>query len=250
MISQGKIRENFSRAARHYERYADIQNSLAEELLECLIDEQNVYSNILDIGCGTGRLIVELKRHFPKSRTVGLDISWQMCKASYSKGAKALTADAGCLPFQKESFEVVVSNATYQWIQNLDRAFGEALRVLKKNGVFLFSCFISGTLEELRSCFGITRNLLPTEDALISSLKKAGFSEIEYQIKARSKYFDDLPDILRWLKCIGANQINLQKVFLTPAKLAQANNTYCAKYRNNGRVCASFEVISVKAKKR
>lgn len=249
MISTAKIRDNFSRVAHEYEQYADIQGLLAERLWEEIKKEEISPDKILDIGCGTGSLLAGLSRHFSHAKVTGLDISQAMAGITKAKGIKVITADAQELPFDGKIFDLVISNTAYQWIINLNSAFKEVHRVLKDKGIFIFNCFGRRTFEELRDYFKIEEDGLPAKEAVYSELIKSGFSDIKIKVETESKYFDNLSDILRWLKNIGGNRFYSRPAFLTPHKLKTANDFYAHKYRHNGQVYATFEVIWVKTKK-
>src|SRR3989338_2348046 len=249
MISTKIIRDNFSRAAVHYEKYADIQATLAEELLEEVVGGGYSARSVLDVGCGSGWLLGELKRFLPRSRLYGFDISFEMATRAKKKITNAVSADAVSLPFRNSAFDLVLSNAAYQWVSGLEEAFCEAQRVLTPRGDFIFNCFGAQTLKELRECFGIRESFLPRPEAVRGALEAAGFACVSFSVRDFSKHFDNLVDILSWLKYIGANRINAYQPFFTPKRLAEANHAYSCNYRNNGKVYASFEVIQVKARK-
>ena len=249
MISTQKIKDNFSRSAMHYEKYADIQAKLAQELLEEVIGAGYKANEVLDIGCGTGWLLGELKRFLPQSRLWGLDISLEMARTTMAKLGDVLAADAAFLPFKDNALDLVLSNAVYQWVPDLEAAFKEAHRILKPGGCFMFNCFGAKTLRELRQCFGIEETFLPRADFIREALERSGFSCPEFKARDCSRHFDNLADILSWLKYIGVNRINQHQGLLTPAQLAKADHFYRSNFRSNGQVYASFEVISVKVKK-
>ena len=246
MISTQKIRDNFSRSAAHYEKYAGFQAKLAQELLEEVIGAGYVANEVLDVGCGTGWLLGELKRFLPQSRLWGLDISLEMAKQTRAKIEDVLAADAAFLPFKDQALDLVLSNAVYQWVPDLDAAFKEARRVLKLGGWFIFNCFGAKTLQELRQCFGIEETFLPKADFIREALERSGFSLPEFKVRDCSRHFDNLADILSWLKYIGVNRLNQHQGLLTPAQLAKADHFYRSNFRNNGQVYATFEVITVK----
>ncbi|MEK6568473.1 MAG: methyltransferase domain-containing protein [Candidatus Omnitrophota bacterium] len=249
MISTQKIRDNFSRSAGHYEKYAGFQAKLARELLEEVVGAGYAANEVLDIGCGTGWLLTELKRFLPQSRLWGLDISLEMARKTKTKIEEVLTADAAFLPFKDNALDIILSNAVYQWVPDLEAAFKEARRILNPGGWFIFNCFGAKTLRELRQCFGIEETFLPQADFIRVALERSGFSCLEFKVRDCSLNFDNLADILSWLKYIGVNRINQHQGFLTPSRLAKADHFYRSNFRGNGRVYASFEVISVKAEK-
>src|SRR3989338_1124150 len=126
MISTQKIKDNFSRSAMHYEKYADIQAKLAQELLEEVIGAGYKANEVLDIGCGTGWLLGELKRFLPQSRLWGLDISLEMARKTMAKIEDVLAADAAFLPFKDNALDLVLSNAVYQWLRHSNTWFTAA----------------------------------------------------------------------------------------------------------------------------
>jgi len=249
MISTQKIRDNFSRSAAHYEKYAGFQARLAQELLEEVIGAGYTANEVLDIGCGTGWLLGQLKRFLPQSRLYGLDISLEMARQARAKIDRVLAADAAFLPFKDRALDLVLSNAVYQWVPLLEAAFKEVHRILEPGGCFMFNCFGAKTLRELRQCFGIEETFLPQADFIREALERAGFSCPEFKARDCSRHFDNLADILSWLKYIGVNRINQHQGFLTPSRLAKADHFYRSNFRGNGQVYATFEVISVKAVK-
>ena len=94
---------------------------------------------ILDLGCGEGEIARAL---FGKGVIdVGLDNGEQMVKKAEKSGIylKVILGDACCLPFEKESFNLVFSNCVVEHIPDIDQVLFEAARVLKKNGLFVFT---------------------------------------------------------------------------------------------------------------
>lgn len=249
MISATKIRDNFSRIAHSYEQYADIQYSLAESLLQELKQEKIYPDKILDIGCGTGKFLADLSRNFSRAQVIGLDISQEMVSITKTRCPHCLVASAQALPFKSESFDLLISNAVYQWVENLDAAFKEAYRVIKNNGIFVFNCFGKRTLKELRDCFKIEENGLPAKDIVYAQLLNAGFAHITIEENAQNKYFDNLRHLLWWLKKIGGNCFYAKTRLLSPGKLEALNYIYAKRYGHMAMVYATFEVIKVSAKK-
>ncbi|MCL4459552.1 MAG: class I SAM-dependent methyltransferase [Chloroflexi bacterium] len=92
----------------------------------------------LDVGCGTGNYTLELARR--GARAVGLDSSEAMITiASRKARARDLHVDfirarAEALPLASETFDVVLSVTTLEFITSPDLAIGEMWRVLKPGG--------------------------------------------------------------------------------------------------------------------
>ena len=82
---------------------------------------------VADIGCGYGK-----KRKIVESaggEWVGVE--------PFDGGAHTVVGDAENLPFENESFDVVLMDAVLEHIPNVSNAFSEVSRILRKDGLFV-----------------------------------------------------------------------------------------------------------------
>jgi arsenite methyltransferase len=111
---------------------------------------------VLDLGCGRGALLLMAARHIPVGRAVGIDI-WstkdqsgnsmavteENARAEGVAGRVELhTADMRKLPFESDTFDVIVSNVAIHNISAKDgraMAIDEAWRVLRPGGRLLIA---------------------------------------------------------------------------------------------------------------
>jgi len=100
-------------------------------------------SNILDLGCGTGRISLHLaqNRHFVTS----VDYSLEMLKKLLLKKAKSKLENIQCingnifqLPFKDNFFDIVVSMHVLMHLPEHEKALKEFIRVLKPGGLLIF----------------------------------------------------------------------------------------------------------------
>jgi ubiquinone/menaquinone biosynthesis C-methylase UbiE len=95
---------------------------------------------ILDIGCGTGAMLDELERF---GRVVGADFSEEALAFCRKRGARVdkqyrlVRADARCLPFESNSFDIVSAMDIIEHIDHDKAAMAEIYRVLKPGGRLL-----------------------------------------------------------------------------------------------------------------
>lgn len=97
---------------------------------------------ILDIGCGCGLdSFIAAMLAGPEGRVVGLDITREMLAWARSAQAAAGVANlsfyegsAEALPFEDESFDVVLSNGVLNLVPDKDIALREIARVLNPGG--------------------------------------------------------------------------------------------------------------------
>ncbi len=92
---------------------------------------------VLDLGCGTGRIVPELLK--TANEVVGLDTSKKMLEVAKKKfpNVEFVCGEAKALPFEDESFDAVVATFLIVHIPNPEICFEEVYRVLKPGGVFL-----------------------------------------------------------------------------------------------------------------
>jgi ubiquinone/menaquinone biosynthesis C-methylase UbiE len=100
----------------------------------------------LDLGCGTGTLLAEVKRACPSVRAAGVDAD----PAVLARAARRLGADSGliaaravALPFPGASFDLAVSTLMLHHLPTESKraALGEVCRVLRPGGRFLLVDF-------------------------------------------------------------------------------------------------------------
>lgn len=89
-------------------------------------------SRVLDVGCAKGFFLYDLTLAVPGIEVTGVDIStYAIHHAKTEVRDRLLVADAADLPFEDDSFDLVVSITTVHNLEgaSLDRALGEIERV-------------------------------------------------------------------------------------------------------------------------
>jgi len=98
--------------------------------------------SVLDVGCGTGRLLQQLHAALPAARLQGIDMSDAYVRHARARlGARALVeaGNAEALPYADHSFDAVVSVFMFHELPARVRrqVFAEMVRVLKPGGVLV-----------------------------------------------------------------------------------------------------------------
>jgi SAM-dependent methyltransferase len=107
----------------------------------------------LDLGCGTGVAIPALLER--GWRVVGVDLSGDQLRLARQRTgaphARLVTADAAALPFADGAFDAVVSLLTHTDLDDPERAFAEAARVVRRGGRVVYvgthPCFVTPFVE-------------------------------------------------------------------------------------------------------
>ncbi len=144
--------------------------------------------HILDIGCGTGTLAVQIKQHHPDMEVVGLDPDPKALARARRKAERAgvtVRFDQGFssrLPYPDASFERVLSTFMLHHLHGDEKAatMREVRRVLKPGGVFGLLDFgepEAGTGSLLARLFPFRhhfRNTSPSQ--VLSLMRQAGLA--------------------------------------------------------------------------
>ena len=250
---QALLRRNFDRAARGYDQVAALQRVVGSRLLERLDPIRLSPRCIIDLGAGTGRLAAQLARRYAEAEVAQLDLAFNML--AESRRRKPLTrrhflcADAECLPLINACAEFVFSNLMLQWASRLDRALAEARRVLKPEGLILFSTLGPGSLAELRESWArvddrVHVNAFIDMHDVGDALIRAGFADPVMETEDFTLLYDDGLALMRELQQLGASNVNKGRPrALTGKRKLQGMLAEYETRRRDGRLPATFEVV-------
>ena len=110
-------------------------------------------TSVLDLGCGTGTLVVLLKRKYPTAEIVGVDPdpkALQRAQKKVRRASVAVQLDEGFaadeLPYEAGTFDRVLSSFMLHHLEEHERekTLREVLRVLKPAGMFHLLDFAGG----------------------------------------------------------------------------------------------------------
>lgn len=235
MIDKELVKKNFSRCARHYDSYSAVQDLCGSRLIERTGSDS--FDSILDVGCGTGNYTALLRKRFPGARITAIDISAGMIEAAKGKfsdpGIDFTAMDGEEVDFNEE-FDLVSSNATFQWFAFPEKAIERYKDALRPGGTFLFSAFGPRTLNELaRSLarlFGkatpISSTDFPDLEELNRTLKDF-FREVEVEEWIHKKGYGSLQELLNNIRYTGTRGRGVGRCgFWSPGRLRDLEGIY------------------------
>ncbi len=247
------IEGNFSKNAVTYDDHASVQKKCAEKLIE-LID-LDYFPGILEIGCGTGIYTSLLMERYPEAAITAVDISGEMIETARKKisgkNVDLFVADAERLDMGKK-FNLITSNASFQWFSGIDRAFDTFSKHLLPGGVLCFSIYGPQTFKEFKEVLGThfgPRQWLSSsyfaampeiEDALGRYFSRWQISEENFSVD-----FFSIWDFLQNIKKSGARGEGLGRdAFLGKYVLREMEKTYMEKF---GGITATHNVYFCRA---
>lgn len=154
------------------------------------------FSNVLDVGCGTGEILSAIRKLYPTISLQGIDISQEMLKQAENKNidnVKLYLGDAEHLSFENDKFDVLICTDSFHHYPNPKKAIEEFYRVLKKNGYLLLADFVKPfPVRQLMNIFIPFSNegdvKIYSQSEILSFLKYGGFQDIQYQKINKSSY--------------------------------------------------------------
>jgi ubiquinone/menaquinone biosynthesis C-methylase UbiE len=163
-------------------RRADAQ--IVSRLIELLSPRKN--GSYLDVGCGSGNYTQAIFRRGFK--VTGLDISEEMLSKARIKNNQIvwITGDAKSMSFESRYFDGAICILATHHIKDIDRAFQEVYRVLKRGNFVIFTAFP----EQMNTYWlhhYFPRMMQKAQQAMVSSeimiraLSSAGFREIRIE---------------------------------------------------------------------
>jgi len=144
---------------------------------------------------------------------------------------------------------MIWSNLALQWCNDLPATFAELHRVLKVDGLLMFSTFGPDTLKELRLAFnGVDShnhlNRFTDMHDIGDRLVACGFADPVMDMEVMTLTYGDVRGLMRDLKAIGAGNATVSRPSGLTGKerLARVARNYEA-HRRDGKLPATFEIV-------
>lgn len=250
-----KIANNFSRYAHLYDKYALVQEKAAFELAG-LIKNGN-FSRILELGCGTGKYTLMLRERFTGARIKALDISEEMIGIARDKlkdkNVEFMIADAeGVIP--GKDFDLITSNGCFQWLDGLDKALSEYVKLLQREGVIYFSIFGPRTFYELNTALARVLEKESINSARfyerqnLEAMLRDNFKSVKINEVCYKESFTSLKGLLEKIKYSGIRGDGLVgKVYFSRGLLEKIEKAYLDRFRE---IHVTYQVFFCRGEKR
>ena len=214
-LDKRALANRFGSRAESYEAATPVQQIMGQGLLDKIRSEQPVAGirEILEIGCGTGRLTRALQALFPSANITAIDISPEMIRFATKQvpGPDYLVIDAEeYLTSLDRQFDLIVSNATVQWFVELEKAIERMCAALVPGGFLALGTFAERTFCELADAFNCAyqNNRLAVQNHVVPMKSVDYLRQIlpEAEVVERDilAHFADVRTFLQSIKDAGA----------------------------------------------
>lgn len=189
---------DFDQRAAEYARHRKIHPGVVNELLASGLFAPE--TRVLDVGCGTGNYAAVLTEA-KSCRVSGIDPSRRMLESASdaAQWESLVRGSAESLPFDDDSFDVVISTDVIHHIGDRDAYFCEAARVLRTGGRLVTVTDSDDDILRrvpLSSHFpetvGIELQRYPAVPRLLDEMAQAGFVELRLVDVSRNYDLDDI----------------------------------------------------------
>lgn len=120
-----------------YLSFADERTRPAADLLARVAMDNP--KRVIDLGCGPGNSTGLLAARWPQAKIEGIDSSLAMIDAAKASGVPAAFSVADISGWTPDArYDVIFSNATYQWIADHQTLLPRLMGFVAKGGVFAF----------------------------------------------------------------------------------------------------------------
>ena len=204
----------FGRSLHTYRRSAVVQRGMAARLVE-LVDRAGLPAHIgrvLEVGAGSGLLTAELLAHHSAGSYFANDLvpgsrEFVMRAFEGREVGEGLFLEGDIERFDPlpQDLDLVVSNATVQWLHDLGSFFARMASSLQPGGLLAFSTFGTGNMREIAELEGVSLPYLTPGE--IEALAGGSFETFCIEDEERRLEFDSPEAVLRHIRETGVNGV-------------------------------------------
>ena len=253
---KNRVAERFARQSKVYESVTPVQNDMAERLMTMIADVAQITNptNVLDIGCGTGRLTAKLIEKFPNAHVTGIDVADAMIRQARKNVPKAIFIHDDAEIYMthcQDKLQIIASNAAIQWFDNPLKTIRRCIDALQSKGSLAFATFGDQTFKELRTAFCEAygeldvkpkKHLLDMPNAAFwqNAIPNATVTEETFELN-----FPCVKDFLHSVQKAGATHPPSKNSQLTKKVYLKMTDRYKKRFKKNNGIQVTYHAIYV-----
>uniref|UniRef100_A0A336LU23 Arginine-hydroxylase NDUFAF5, mitochondrial n=1 Tax=Culicoides sonorensis TaxID=179676 RepID=A0A336LU23_CULSO len=252
-----KLQKERAAKSEDVELYDYIKEEVGYRLSDRVFDVKRQFKNAVDLGCGRGYVSKHILADSVERLTL-CDISPAMLDVAKSTPGVDIIKkeiDEETFKFDDNSLDLVISNLSLHWVNDLPGLFKSINNSLCPDGVFMASFFGGETLFELRSSLQLAETerlggLSPHISPFIqirdvgALLNRAGFTMLTIDTDEITVGYPTMFELLWDLKGMGENNAAFNRpLHLSRDVLMAAASIYKDMYSTDQGVQATFQII-------
>lgn len=251
-LNKQAIANAFGRAAQDYDKSAEFQRQVGRQLLSLMPTLSSVTPmlKVIDLGCGTGYFSAML--HQQGFDVTAADLSAEMLLQAQQRcrsDCQYLQTDAENIVVTDNSYDVAFSNLALQWCDDLSVPLRELQRVVKPDGVILFTTLVEGSLNELKQAWAQVDekqhvNTFKSQDVITTEIIQSGLMIEVLECQPITVYYPTAMKLMKDLKGIGATHLQQQRQsgLLGRQTFIELEHAYDEFRLDNGLLPATYQV--------
>ena len=253
-IDRCALRRGFQRAAGSWDQAAVLHREIGGRLLERLQLTHQQPRVVYDVGCGSGLVTRDLARRYRKARVVVVEMAPALLMLARTRAPllrpwSCVCAHAEQLPLAGASCDLLFSNLALHWSNDIFATLAEFARVLRPEGLLMFSTLGPDTLQELRSSWRAVddaphvHGFLDLHD-VGDAMLRAGLRDPVTDAERLTITYANVDGLMRDLKALGAtNVLSQRRSGLTGKDRLRAMSERYQTYRVEAGLPATFEIV-------
>lgn len=247
------VRHHRDRAAAHLSDHDFLFREVADRLADRLTDVNRTFECAVEMGARANIL----RDAVSAGGKIATLIETGLSSTDGSDNRMDIVADDEFQPFAAHSVDLVLSNLSLHWINDLPGALIQIRRALKPDGLFLAAMLGGNTLRELRHALieaetevtgGVSPRISPFADLgdAAGLLQRAGFALPVADTDTITVTYADAFALMRDLRGMGETNAVAARTsgFTRRTVLFEAAARYAALYGGaDGRIPASFQIL-------
>lgn len=221
------VKNRFAKNLNTYVENAVVQMNMAKRLFDLLPNKN--FSNILELGCGTGFLTSLASDNLNYNSYTAIDIVKE-CEPyikNINENIDFITEDIESLNLNKK-YDLIISNAAFQWLNDFEKFITNLKNHLTKNGIILFSTFGPKNFQEISKVANISLKYYSIDELKnILSIYSIEYIEEDSVIKN----FKTTKEMFEHMKKTGVNAISEKTWTLKDMK--EFKEEYAKLYNDN-----------------
>ena len=262
VFDRGLVRQRRDRAAATLHTADFLLRESASRLTDRLFDVTRDFPMALDLGCHGGQIAAGLGDNKKIGTLIQADLSPAMAALARATTARpTIVADEELLPLAENALDLVISNLSLHWVNDLPGTLAQIRRAIKPDGLLLATLFGGETLRELRTALleaemetagGVAPRISPFTDVRDAGnlLTRAGFALPVVDADVITVTYADMFKLMADLRVMAETNAVLERrkaptrrdTFLRAAEIYREHFT-----NESGRLKATFQIITMTA---